>query len=225
MPANVARQVAHRVWLKQIHESEYVKQEGWDPNFIKLGDKQISRINIIATIVGKFVADDGNYAALTLDDGTDTIRIKAFGPDVKFVENVNVGSVVRFVGKIKQYNDETYLSPEIVKLLEDPNWLILHKLELGKIDPRTGEEQVTLQKPLTQVTSASVGKKEATAESESNVSAQVLKKIQQKDKGDGASCAEIITEIGNESLAKSKIAELLASGEIYEPKKGFLKLL
>lgn len=255
MPATIERQVAYRVWLKQIHDSPYVKQEGWDPNYIQLGDKQISRINIVTTVVGKFTSEDGNYAALTLDDGTDTIRVKAFGPDVKLMEKATVGAVIRFVGKIKQYNDETYLAPEIIKPLDDPNWLVLQRLELGKIEPRQGEELASeapliAQKPLSSApklaenVASSIDNRgssklaegepalanEASGESaspkgEQNISSQILAKIQEKDAGGGAPSAEIITEIGDETLAKEKITDLLASGEIYEPKKGFLKLL
>ena len=236
MPATIERQVAYKVWLKQIHESEYVKQEGWDPNYIKLGDKQVSRINIVVTVVGRFVADDGNYATLTLDDGTDTIRVKAFGPDVKLIEETKVGAVVRFVGKIKQYQDEKYLAPEIVKVIDNPNWLILHKLELGKIEPRTGDEPAPIaqQKPLpstpaqpkevpSEKTLSEPNASDATPEA--NISSQILALVAELDVESGAPTAGIISKIGDESLAKGKIAELLASGEIYEPKKGFLKLL
>jgi len=162
----------------------------------------------VATVVGKFMADDGNYGTLTLDDGSDTIRVKAFGPDVKLVENSEVGKLVRFVGKVKEYNSEVYLSPEIAREVE-PNWLIVHRLELGGVEP---------------VSSDAV--EEKIVDNEENVNAKLLALIKEKDAGDGAATTEVVDALGVElEVAKPKIAELLASGEIYEPKKGMLKLL
>jgi len=208
MPATIERQVAYKVWLSDLHSAQYVKQEGWDPNYVTIAGKQISRVHIVATVVGKFMADDGNYGTLTLDDGSDTIRVKAFGPDVKLVENSEVGKLVRFVGKVKEYNSEVYLSPEIAREVE-PNWLIVHRLELGGVEP---------------VSSDAV--EEKIVDNEENVNAKLLALIKEKDAGDGAATTEVVDALGVElDVAKPKIAELLASGEIYEPKKGMLKLL
>jgi len=259
MPATVERQVAYKVWLASLHSAEYVKQEGWDPNYVTLGDKQVSRVHVVATVVSKFVADDGNYGALTIDDGSDTIRVKAFGPDVRRVEQAKVSTLVRFVGKVKEYDNEIYLSPEIIRTLKDPNWLIAHRLELGVMPVRETHEietAIAKQRPLA-VNAVSTPKTEAkpteviikdadiapddkeTPETEEtntgvkvgdskeeSINTQILALIKDLDKGDGAPSKEIIETLGMGSeVAKPKIAELLASGEIYEPKKGMLKLL
>jgi len=317
MPATVERQVAYKVWLASLHGAEYVKQEGWAPNYVTIGGTQISRVHVVATVVSKFIADDGNYGALTLDDGSDTIRVKAFGPDVKRVEAAQVGKLVRFVGKVKEYNDEVYLSPEIIRAMDNPNWLIAHRMELGEMPPRaegtsgsgtssgmsSGASRVsplqqqslgvdaafdsskedasslksvstpqTATNPATQpaeviiseaditgdskeapvtATGASTtapeanivtdsklvaGKPEVATDSkaaerseaspEESINAQILALIGELDAGDGASTDKLIEALGLEpEVAKPKIAELLASGEIYEPKKGMLKLL
>ena len=204
MQPQVQRQVAYKVWLSQIHNSDYVKQEGWNPSYINLGDKQVSRINIVSTVVGKFIAEDGNYATLTLDDGSDTIRVKAFGPDVRLVKDMRVGAVVRFVGKVKEFNEERYLAPEIIKELDDPNWIILHRLELGK--PQVNEV-VEVVEP-------------------TQKSPNLIQIISNLDSGSGASIKEVIKEMKmEEKQAKEKIAELLASGDVFEPTKGKLKVL
>ena len=87
--AEIQRQVAHKVWIKNIINSNYVKQEGWKPNYVEFGGKQVSRVNLLATAVSRFLSDDGNYGALTLDDGTETIRVKAFGPDVSKISEIS----------------------------------------------------------------------------------------------------------------------------------------
>ena len=209
MPATIERQVAYKVWLNSLHNTQYIKQEGWDPNYVVLDGKQVSRVHVVATVVGRFMAEDGNYGAITLDDGSDTIRVKAFGPDVKTIEAAEVGKLVRFVGKIKEYNSEIYLSPEIVREVS-PNWLIVHKLELGEsISSDAVSEEIVVEKV-----------------EEENTNAKILTLIKELDSGDGASTTSVVEGLGiGLEEAKPKIAELLASGEIYEPKKGMLKLL
>jgi len=212
MPATIERQVAYKVRLASLHTTPYIKQEGWDPNYVVLNGKQVSRVHVVATVVGKFMAEDGNYGAITLDDGTDTIRVKAFGPDVKTIEVAEVGKLVRFVGKVKEYNNEIYLSPEIVREVS-PNWLIVHKLELGKPVAADAVSEVVIEKTEEKI-------------EDENTNAKILALIKELDSGDGASTDGVVEALGiGLEEAKPKIAELLASGEIYEPKKGMLKLL
>ena len=60
------------------------------------------------------------------------------------LKNVNVGQIIRLVGKIKEYNDEKYLTCEVASTL-DPNWIIVNELELGK--PVPIEKKVPVEKP------------------------------------------------------------------------------
>src|SRR3989338_7810866 len=97
---------ASKVWIRDLVSGNFVKSSGWDPSYVEVNSKNISRAHIVATVVTKFMSDDGNYGSITLDDGTDTIRIKAFGPDAIKLKNIHVGSLVRFIGKVKEYNEE-----------------------------------------------------------------------------------------------------------------------
>ena len=226
---SIKRQVAHKVWINVIVNSNYVKQEGWDPNYIEVDGKQISRVNLVATVVGKFLSDDGNYGALTLDDSTDTIRCKAFGPDVARLKDANIGDVVRFIGKVREYNEEIHLSPEVVKVIDDKNWLLAWKMELGEpkvIDaPARPASTAALKETGTQA-SLDQPKEEKPSQPEENFSANVLKIIKDLDKGDGAKTEAIIEASKLEvDEAKNVIAGLLKSGDIFEPKKGILKVL
>lgn len=207
MAATIKRHTAYKVWIKDLLANKYVKQEGWDPNYVEIGGKQISRVNVLATAVGKFLSEDGNYGALTLDDGTETIRVKAFGPDVSHVKSVEIGNFIRLIGKPKEYNDELYLAPELVRIEDDPNWLLVRKLEMEK--PAEGK----------------IEKKENKEEIESpNV--KLVELIKSEDKGEGADVDEIIEKSGMDELdARNLIAGLLKSGDVFEPRKGKLKLL
>jgi RPA family protein len=242
----IARSVAYKVWISDISNGEYIKQEGFNPNYIVLDGKQISRVNLIATVVGKFMSDDGNYGAITIDDGTETIRMKAFGPDVIKIKKAEVGQLVRAVGKLKEYNDERYLSPDFVVEIKDPNWVIVQKLELGEAreivatadsegkpteptqpklngTPKTEQEDTAKSKE-----SIVENKPEEKVEGEkpSESMPNFVELIKKLDSGDGADMTEVVAECKlSEEEAKIFIIDLLKQGEIYEPRKGKLKVL
>jgi len=214
------RIVSKKVWIKDLVRGKYVKGEGWDPNYVEIGGEKISRVHLIATVVSKFISEDGNYGTLTLDDGTETIRVKAFGPDVVKLKNPKIGDIVRFIGRVKEYEEEIYLSPEIIRRIEDPNWIIVHKLELGK--PATGEPAPEEVKPTIPEEVA----EEVIREEDLSVQDKILNLIRDLDLGEGAEIDEVIAKSELDvAEAKSVIVGLLKSGDIYEPKKGKLKVL
>jgi len=216
----ITRSTAYRIRIADIVNTQLIKQEGFNPSYIELGQNQVSRVNLISTVVGKYTSDDENYSALTLDDGTETIRVKGFGPEVLKLKNVNVGQIIRLVGKIKEYNDEKYLTCEVASTL-DPNWIIVNELELGK--PVPIEKKVPVEKP-----SENSVEQPITADSggEENLNIKILNLIKSEDKGDGAMMEIILSKSGlSDEAAKDVLSGLLKSGEIFEPKKGILKIL
>ena len=91
----IKRSTAHRIRLKNIVNSPYEKREGFNPSVIKFNNLEISRVNVIASIVGKYLTDDQNYCAITLDDGSETIRVKNFGAEVGIIKELNVeGNII-----------------------------------------------------------------------------------------------------------------------------------
>ena len=63
------RETAYKIRIKTILEHAYVKQEGWDPNYIDLNGHKVSRVNVIGTITSK---ENNSYL---LDDGTASITL------------------------------------------------------------------------------------------------------------------------------------------------------
>jgi predicted transcriptional regulator len=214
------RQVAHKSWICDLLNGKFVKGEGWNPSYVELSDRKVSRINLTATVVSKFTSEDGNYGAITLDDGTETIRSKAFGPDTAKFVPVKVGAIIRFVGKVKEYNGEVYLSPEIVRPLEDPNWIIVHKLELKS--PASGAPAPEVMKPSISENVA----EEVIKDQDQSVQINMLDIIKGLDAGEGAEIEKVIQSSKLEQEeAKNIIIGLLKSGDVYEPRKGKLKVL
>jgi RPA family protein len=213
------REVAKRAWICNLMKGKYTKSEGWTPSFVEFEGEKYSRVAVLGSVVARFMSEDGNYGALTIDDGTETIRVKAFGPDVQKLSNVPVGTLVRCFGKIRQWSEEIYLAPEIVRALEDPNWLIVHKLQLGSpagaVAAEESKPQVSEQVAVEQLKSDAV-----------DIQKKVFSLIKELDTGLGADAEAVIIKSGlSEEEAKNILYGLLKSGDIYEPKKGRLKIL
>ena len=100
----IERMTARKVRVCDLVNGRWVKREGMEPSFIitEHGDK-VSRARVLGTVVGLFLAEDGNFGSLTVDDSTDTIRAKTFST-TKPVDNFAVGDVVDLVGKVREYN-------------------------------------------------------------------------------------------------------------------------
>jgi RPA family protein len=100
--------------------------------FLELGNKQISRVNIIGNIVDKYISEgEKKYAFFTLDDASGQIKLKIFGDDLEKFKNINQGETVLVIGVLRNWNNETYIQPEIIKP-QEPKYLLVRKLELEK---------------------------------------------------------------------------------------------
>jgi RPA family protein len=107
------RLVAKKMDIKSLYTGQYTVQEGFNPNYIEINGERISRVRVLATVIDKFLSEDGNYGTITLDDSTDTIRAKAF-QDLRIIEPIEKGDVVEVVGKIREYNEERYIQQKLL---------------------------------------------------------------------------------------------------------------
>ena len=228
----IKRSTAYRIRLKNIVNSPYEKREGFNPSVIKFNTLEISRVNVVASIVGKYLTDDQNYCAITLDDGSETIRVKNFGAEVGVIKELNVGDIVRIIGKVKEYNEEKYIAGEISKVL-NPNWIIVNELELSnqkqtETDTSTTDStnKVIETKPNSSENEEIISISSDSGDSESSIKQKILQYLKNNDKGTGVIMDQIMTslDISSEEV-KNSLYELLKVGEIYEPKKGILKIL
>lgn len=215
--ANFERQPAHKIWISNLYSGNFIKSDDeFKPNFLVVNGKNIFRVNLIASIIGKYEKE--GYASIIADDGSAQIRIKCWGEDCKLLKDADVGHIVLIVGKIKEdkFNENSYyILPEIIKNVE-PNFEILRKLELIK----------EIGKPLEH------DKKEQIIEEESyeieeikmssgNLRSNILNFIEKNEEIDFESLAK---ELGNEKNLFNEITELIKDGEIFEV-KGRYKLL
>ena len=219
------RLVAYKVWISDLINGNYIKETGeWDPNYISVKNKKVSRVNIIASVVMKYQNEANTYVSIVLDDSSETIRLKTWKQDINLLNNINIGDLVLIVGRSKSYNNEIYIVPEIVKKLENQDWLLLRKLELTKEYGNPVKTEKIIQ-DVDEKTTAKSGEEliEEPVEITSNRQ-KLLDVIGKNDEGIA------ISEIIKNSFLDSKEAEnlmnqLLREGEIFESRPGIIRVI
>jgi RPA family protein len=179
-------------------------------SFIELGDKKIIRVNVVGNIVDKYnIEGDRKYVFFTIDDGSGQIKVKAFGDDVERFINFNQGDTVVIIGVLRHFNNEVYISPEIIKE-KDPKYLLIrkHELEKGRSESMPAAN--------------SVEKKEIVA-----IKDKILDKIKNAEDDGGIEVDKIIMELRETSpeIINTEIKKLLEEGIIFEPRPGKMRWL
>lgn len=221
------RQTAYKLKIGDLIAGEYFVREGFEPNYVKVGKNDVSRVNIMATVVNEFSNEEGSYSTITLDDGSGNIQVRAWREDINLISNIKLGDVVMIIGKPKSYNDQIYLIPEIIKKLDNPLWAKFRDLELGKTGPIKGEF-VKKSNALLLKEQSSVIMEEAVIDGDNsqNSRQKILNTIEKLDSKEGAEIFEVVRLSSlNEKEAMVAIDELLKEGEIYQIKIGRLKIL
>ena len=235
---------AKKVRISNIANGKYFpgSKEDMKPSYIitPFGQK-ISRVNIIATVTEKFVSEDGNYSSVTIDDGTESIRVKTFKDSVSLLEDIEPGKLVLIIGKIKEYNGEVYINGEIAKKVEDLNYENLRKIEilneavknkkmveeikdlLGKMPEEELEKYVGNKFGIDEE-SLKVVLENLKIVKEVDYKPKMLELIESLDEGKGVEIGKIL-ELSDlpENMIEKTIDELRASGDIHEPSPGVLK--
>ena len=144
---------------------------------------------------------ESNFLSFTIDDASGQIRIKIFGDDVLRFGNINQGDSIMVIGLLRNYNNELYITPEIIKI-KDPRYLMVRKLEFEKEAPKIIDNQKLL----------------AVAE-------QIIQKIKNAEP-EGIGTDKLIMELGESAdLINQEVKKALEQGIIYEPRPGVLRYL
>ena len=208
MAEQILRQVAYKVYISDILNNAYVVQQGeWEPNYVDIAGKKVSRVNIIANVVDK--QDTERLSSAVIDDGSGTISARCFNENTRILRNIAVGDTILLIGKPRKKNNEFFIVVEIAKRLDSPLWLQVRKKELGKEDkaPTAKVQDISIDE-----TNTARGK--------------ILKLIRDLDQGGGALQMEVVQNSGLDiETAEKNIKELLEEGEIYQPKINHLKTI
>lgn len=198
------RQTAYKTRVKDILYSRYVKTSGMEPNYLEVGSKRISRVNILGVIVEK--SDMGNYKALVIDDGSGRISARAFDGNMQ-LDNIRIGDAVIVIGRPREFSSEKYVIIEAIKKT-DPAWGRVRGLELQKNNDDSKKGKVILDK------------EEKVELSPKN---KIILAIKELDEGDGVLIESVLSK--NVDGAEKIIDTLLKEGDIFEVKPGKLKVL
>jgi RPA family protein len=176
-------------------------------SFLELGNRKIIRVNIIGNIVDRYESEgDRKYLFLTLDDGSGQIKLKCFGDDVSRFDNVVQGQTVLVIGSLRNFNNETYISPEIIKEY-DTKYLLIRKLEIEK-------EKSKNTVPLAREQIVAVKDK-------------ILGIIKDAEKDGGIDMDNVIMNLREVSpeIINQEIRKLLEEGIVFEPRPGKIRWL
>ncbi len=230
--------------IKPIVSGRFIVQDGFNPNYVLTNHgTRLSRVRIWATVVDKFLAESGKFAAITIDDGTDTIRVKAFG-GVSIFDNVGVGSDIDLIGRVKEYQGEIYLMPEIIAVADNPDTQMLRELELRLLEKEFEKKRKLIleyQKQTSDLSELERLMRERFGVEPEEVEAMlqvqeepheeknkesILKLIESLDEGSGCDYSELINASGlPEDVIDSVVNELLSEGVCFEPRPGKIKKL
>ncbi len=200
------RNVAYKLRIGDILIGNPV-MDGERFSFLELEGKKIIRVNVIGNIIEKYESEgERKYYFFTLDDGSGQIKLKSFGDDVNKFRNVTQGQTVIVIGVLRNFNNETYISPEIIKE-QDTKYLLLRKLEIEKEKGRDV-------KPL---------KKEQIIA----VKDKIFGIIKDAEKDGGIEIDKVIMDLREISpeIINQEIKRLLEEGIIFEPRPGKIRWL
>lgn len=200
------RNIAYKLRIGDILTGKPIS-DGERFSFLEWGNKKVVRVNIIGNIVDKYQSEnESKYTSLTLDDGSGQIRLKIFGEDTEKFREIVQGQTVLIIGLLRSFNNELYISPEIIRQI-NPEYLLIRKLENEK---NRSKEFPPLEKG--QITS---------------IKDQILEKIKGAENDGGIETDKIIMELRNSSpeVIHQGIQKLLEEGIIFEPRPGKVRWL
>ena len=170
---------------------------------LELENLKIVRTNLIANVIEKYIQEgEKKYASLTLDDGSGQIRLKAFGDDVDKLIQFNQGDTILVIGLVRIWNNELYLTPEIIKKKE-PSYLLVRKLEIEAMLPKSlGKDQLIALKD------------------------KLVQQLKDSEKDGGLDIESLILNLKEPpEIINQEIKKLLEEGIAYEPRPGKLRYL
>ncbi|MBI2043537.1 OB-fold nucleic acid binding domain-containing protein [Candidatus Pacearchaeota archaeon] len=199
------RNIAYKLRISDLTNGNPIL-EGERFSFLDLNGKKIIRVNVIGSIVDKYSSEgEKRFLFLTLDDGSGQVKLKSFGDDSTRFSWISQGQIVAVIGVLRFFNNEVYISPEIVREL-DSKYLLVRRLELEKNKKSVPE------------------KKEGVPFS---VKEKIIDLIKNAEINGGIDLEKLIFDLnGNPpELINSEIQKLLEEGVVFEPRPGRIRWL
>ncbi len=153
------------------------------------------RISVMGIIVS--IHDKNSYKNVFLDDGTASVAVRLFG-EVR----CEVGNVLHVLGYARMFGQERYITPEIIKRLDDSRWLTVRKKEMGVLEKISPE----------------LVQQESVAENTAEITLELIRK---EDQGDGIDIEFLLRK----GVSENCLEMLFKEGAVFETKPGKIKAL
>ena len=231
-PNPFQRSVAVKVTLQEIFQCALLQDElgtflllpSADSSEKKPIEKKCARINVMATVLQK--ETQGNMTHFLIDDGTGTILARFFEVHPHLGE-FKIGDAVIVMGKVRAYNQEKYISPEIMKKIS-PAWLKVRALENRMNGKSTSALQNAQNNGDEERVKKRVSSEEGISEREENSEElpqqKIIAIIKELDQGSGAPMQEIIEKSPLRDI-EFLLERMMERGEIFQILPGKVKVL
>ncbi|MCU0642393.1 MAG: OB-fold nucleic acid binding domain-containing protein [archaeon] len=196
------RNVAYKMRIGDILAGKVI-MEGERFKSLDVQNKQVIRVNVIANVIEKYIQDaEKKYGSITIDDASGQIRLKVFGEDIEKFSQFNQGDTIIVIGLVRSWNNEVYITPEILKK-KDPAFLLVRKLELEKENVKTIDKTQLLA-----------------------LKDKIIERVKAADADGGVNVDTLILELHEPpEIINQEIKKLLEDGIAYEPRPGKIRYL
>ncbi len=243
------RSTAFKLKIEDLVRGQYVRSpEGTEPSYLLTPwGERVSRARILGTVVEKFVREDQGYAVLRLDDGTETISIRAWREGVRELVGLNLGDLIDIMGRVREFEGEVYLVPDLILRVKNQNWELVRELEIlrsrkqalaqgkrpqlrkeAKLEPR----QLKIELPATSPEKSPVIERVEEVEEPplpevpDEMKKRALLAFEKLDKGKGVRLADLATELDvSHGEVEDIVRVLIVDGEVFEPRADMFKRL
>ncbi len=231
MEEKFKRQIAFKIKIKEITlGTPFFDKERF--SFLEIRNRKISRVNLIGNIVDRYESEgEKKYLFFTLDDGSGQMRLKIFGDDVQKFKEFSQGDTVLIIGKIRNWNNDFYVQPEIMKT-KDPKHLLIRKLEFEKESPTISSDSYKPREAKPLISSENSSKSEDKILDNNRdyiktIRERLINKIKLSEDSEGIEKEKIILELTDipPEIIEKEIQQLLENGIIFEPRPQRLKYL
>lgn len=213
------RYIAVKVPLFYISHGTYAQEDAESPHFLLAPDNtKLYRLNVMATILGKEL--QGNITNIYVDDGTGKVTVRSF-EEHPGLRTLSIGDVVLVIGKVRVYNQEKYISPEIIKKVP-PSWLAVRMMELGPALEKISQLNASV-KQMERVPDQAVVEEVVGAE-DFLPREKITNIIRDLDSGQGALIEDVIEKSPLPST-EQLLETMLQRGDIFQIVPGRVKVL
>ncbi len=239
---------AYKLKIEDLVRGQYVRSpEGTEPSYLLTPwGQHIPRARVLGTVVDKFVRDDQGYATLRLDDGSETISLRAWREGVPEFAGFKMGDLIDVIGRVREFEGEVYLVPDLILRVEDSNWELVRELEIlrarrlalaqgvrpqpkeAKLEPRQLQIELAQTSPEVGPTIETIEEVEAPPlpEVPDETKKRVILAIEKLDKGEGTAPTDIAAELDlHQADVEDALRVLIVDGEIFEPRAGRFRRL